>query len=407
MILRISFFSLLTLSSQAIFAEPAQVKGKVSGFPNLGVDDIVHGAVVFPSLTPQDLLQFQLEDLLAPNESMSAGPQTLEVPGNLFIPSQRERYSLFTITLSKPGFTARVQKGQPTELFSLQFKAPFSRLVSLAQKKAPYTELLPLVSTQSFGLGAQVQYANAITTGVEIPLSSKLDLGKNIRWNRPMPTPAKSFDLLVGFQKTKNMKWVPLSFLGKVATDTRLNFASSLETDFLLMAARIQNNEKNKPIQFQATLVRDQGTTSESTILVNGIPTLPSTLGLDKNTSRLSWENNFERKGWVAIVRNRSEKNFRPQGEFRILSPLSGLLSDIGDLSSHWLESSRETEFQTWAPSQKGEWNFSPPLMSGETVVFLSVDTSVDTLDPTVDTQVEPEIFSKAQGIVMKIFEVL
>lgn len=78
------------LFASSAFAESVKVTGTVSGIEAQDNDGFVDGALVLPSLNAEALLQFNVENLLAPSETMQAGPKQVNVPGNLFFPSQVE-----------------------------------------------------------------------------------------------------------------------------------------------------------------------------------------------------------------------------------------------------------------------------------------------------------------------------
>jgi hypothetical protein len=108
-------------------------------------------AVVFPTLSEDQILSFDFTSLFSPNESLKAGPITTDVPGNVFVPRQSERYGLLPVTLAKEKFTLFVEPGLRHELFAMALRAPFSEMVSLARRKAPMVEMIRLVKFGQLG----------------------------------------------------------------------------------------------------------------------------------------------------------------------------------------------------------------------------------------------------------------
>ncbi len=76
---------------------------------------------------------------------MKAGPTTVKVPGNMYFPSQREKYGIFPVTLAKENFGFYTTKEAEEEITALWFSLPFSTLKDMGKKKATFKDLLPKI----------------------------------------------------------------------------------------------------------------------------------------------------------------------------------------------------------------------------------------------------------------------
>src|SRR5437868_4665493 len=77
-------FTISVIHVPHTFADAVHITGVVNGIQTEDSDGFVDGALVLPTFRSEALLQFDIENLLAPNEPMKAGPKQINVPGNLY-----------------------------------------------------------------------------------------------------------------------------------------------------------------------------------------------------------------------------------------------------------------------------------------------------------------------------------
>lgn len=106
-----------------------EFKGKTTGFTNLAKDDWVDVGVVFPALRRDQLASLQMTDLISPEmDTIKIMGQTIEIPSNISIPKQDERY-YFTITLEKPVFRTYLKEARTWKMVATHARFPFEKTV--------------------------------------------------------------------------------------------------------------------------------------------------------------------------------------------------------------------------------------------------------------------------------------
>jgi len=373
-------------------AVPTKVVGKVLGFGQLRSDDIVDGAVVIPSLKAQDILSFQLNSLLGPNEEMSAGPVTTEVPGNLYIPSQRERYGIFPITLNKETFTLMMEPGERNELVAIRFQAPFSRAVELARNKAPYTELVPLVTLKSFSLGSDRDWSRE--PSVNLTLDKDFQKTSNYQWRRN-PAAANEFDMLVSFQRSPKDRWIPTDLIGKLPASGKFNISPSLPNDLKVLTARVTNNVDNDPVEARGWFLNGKG---GDTFSAADLPEKISGISIKDNT--IQW-NPIDTHGWMAVLRGSKMKSAPevPEG-------LSGDLMVLGDFGiGKLLRFLGDSPLENWISAKEGIYELATPRLANEKISLLFIGAHREVPNPQDSELTEPELFTYAKELRMVVIQ--
>lgn len=112
----IAFVLLTSFGVQAQQSTQIQVSGDTTEFGRLVTDGKLDFALITPSLTRADLLNFDLSNLISPqSDRIKVLTQTIDLPSNIALPQQKERYSLFSFELNKPGYRTFIkQPGQYT-----------------------------------------------------------------------------------------------------------------------------------------------------------------------------------------------------------------------------------------------------------------------------------------------------
>tara|TARA_B100000609_G_scaffold199248_1_gene201473 strand:+ start:5165 stop:6439 length:1275 start_codon:yes stop_codon:yes gene_type:complete len=104
--------------------------GEVTGFGRLKRDGKIDFALVTPSLTRMDLLNFDLSTLISPQmDTISIIGNDLNIPSNIALPDQRENYSLITIRLNKPSYRSFVHNPGTHTFSALRGQFPVRQVV--------------------------------------------------------------------------------------------------------------------------------------------------------------------------------------------------------------------------------------------------------------------------------------
>ncbi|MGZ3771531.1 MAG: hypothetical protein ACXVCP_18235 [Bdellovibrio sp.] len=120
-----------------------EVKGTMTGLPVEDKDGYIDFGLIMPAFTKTDMLSFNLNNIISPqNDHITAMGQNVDIPANISLPEQREKYSLFTVTLDKPVY--RVYYGQPgvNRIFAARGRFPFKSTVDALRGGTPFYELI-------------------------------------------------------------------------------------------------------------------------------------------------------------------------------------------------------------------------------------------------------------------------
>lgn len=120
-----------------------EVRGTVTGLPIEDKDGYVDFGLIMPAFTKLDMLAFNLSSVISPqNDRITALGQNIDIPANISLPEQREKYSLLTVTLSKPSY--RIYYGQPgvNRVFAARGRFPFKATVDALREGTEFYELI-------------------------------------------------------------------------------------------------------------------------------------------------------------------------------------------------------------------------------------------------------------------------
>jgi hypothetical protein len=276
--------------------EAAQkVQGKVSGYATLERDGWADVSVVMPTLTEEQILSFDFTSLFSPNENMKAGPIETEVPGNLHVPEQKERYGIIPVTLRKDSFTLLMEPGEPKELFVLSMRGPFSDLADKARKKAPTPEILKLIKFGQLGYHGARDWTRERT--IDLGLNRDRPRSSNVSWSRAAPA-AKEMDLAVNLEETPTGRWL-VSDLDTLPEASFVMKSTSFTGLSKLMLARALFQDNNKDIKSVRAWFPSY--TRASRISASGVPALIS--GLKWESRHVITWNPAAKSGWVTVFR--------------------------------------------------------------------------------------------------------
>jgi hypothetical protein len=344
----------------------ARIPGVVQGFGTLRKDGIVDAALVVPSLTPQQILTFELDDLLAPDENLSAGPMDTKVPGNVFVPEQSENYGIFPITIVKNEFGYYPKETTTTELATYWARAPFSDLVAKIREKAPYKEIIELVSFKKFGLTEKTDWSRVSK------ITTKLDRAPVVlgpyTWKRAAASKSE-VDLVVTFHETPHKNWM----LGGLDTKPKASGqVNGIEGQVLVgltkaFFLRITNDANNKPVGGRGYF-RNHSSQRAGDFAVEGVPGLIPDLKLE-NRALVRWTKP-EVEGWVGIFKTKKSKGmnlFFDRDSEEDDSEL-GLQAKVNE---------------QWVPAEAQSFELAEPLKETEELLVVFVGSPVNLAIPT------------------------
>lgn len=110
-------------------AQKLELTGETTGFKNLSKDGWVDVGIVFPALRFNQLASLQITDLISPEvDSMSVAFTDVDIPSNVSIPAQDERY-FFTLTLEKPVYRSYPGGSGTWKMVAAHARFPFEKVV--------------------------------------------------------------------------------------------------------------------------------------------------------------------------------------------------------------------------------------------------------------------------------------
>lgn len=120
-----------------------EIRGNTQGLPIADKDGWVDFGLVMPAYSKADLLAFDINTVISPqNDRTSALGQDIDIPSNISVPKQSEKYGLFTVTLDKPLY--RIYNGQTgiQRVFAARGRFPFKSTVKALLDGAEFYELI-------------------------------------------------------------------------------------------------------------------------------------------------------------------------------------------------------------------------------------------------------------------------
>lgn len=134
---RYRFFSFLEVNANVVeiplerrspAVDTSQVTGSLDNFVEVESNDsLLQAALVIPTLTLEDLMSLDFSALLSEEVPLEILGQTIDVPGNIVIPTQTEKV-VIPIEISKPSYQLSLPTGTVQNLFSLGVQAPVGEL---------------------------------------------------------------------------------------------------------------------------------------------------------------------------------------------------------------------------------------------------------------------------------------
>lgn len=116
-------------------AHNAQATGVTNSYGKLKKDGWVNFSLILGLMNRSDMLQFDLTKIISPiNDKLKIAGFSFEIPSNLSLPTQKERYALFTLKINKPQFTLPLAHNSSQEIMATHGKFPFRKVASDLRK---------------------------------------------------------------------------------------------------------------------------------------------------------------------------------------------------------------------------------------------------------------------------------
>ncbi|MEO5667407.1 MAG: hypothetical protein ABIR96_05045 [Bdellovibrionota bacterium] len=345
-------------SAEALPQTTEKVQGKVSGFKKLDRDGWVDVAVVIPTLSEEQLLSFDFSNLLSPNEKMKAGPVEMDVPGNVFVPEQKERYGLIPVTLRKDSFSLQMEPGQAQELFALAVRGPFSELVSKARAKAPAVDVLKLIEFGQLGYYEARDWTTS--RSINLDLNQERPRSTAVSWSRSAPGATDS-DIVVNLEETPGSRWL-VSDLETNPSNTITMKSTNFSGLAKAMLARATFTKDKKELES----MRGWFLTHErsSRLSASGVPSLIRDVKWTSPTT-LTWDPG-NKKGWVTVF----HENLVTHADDPIIDTSKIFFPDL----SHLADFASPRVGEAWVRVEEGHLTLealSPSKKTRQVFVFL------------------------------------
>lgn len=147
-----AFFIFTLLFAVSTFAQNQTYSGSVTGIPVKDRDGWFDFALVLPTVNKEQIIDFKLDTFVSPlTDSLRALGQKIDVPSNLSVPTQTERY-IFNIRLSKPAYRLPWSDGNLKGLGALQGNFIFRDVIDKVRGGAPLFSLINDFNFRTFSV---------------------------------------------------------------------------------------------------------------------------------------------------------------------------------------------------------------------------------------------------------------
>lgn len=120
-----------------------EVKGITSGLPVQDKDGYVDFGLVMPAFSKTSLLSFDINNVISPQvDRISTLGQEIEIPANIALPEQKEKFGLFTVTLDKPSYRIYYGNTGVNRVFAARGRFPFKSTVDALRGGAEFYDLI-------------------------------------------------------------------------------------------------------------------------------------------------------------------------------------------------------------------------------------------------------------------------
>lgn len=134
----------LTIQMRAMAVGPQyEIKGTARNLPVEDKDGYIDFGLVMPAFTKLDLLSFNINAVISPQvDRITVMGQKLDVPANISLPEQTEKYGFFSLTLEKPAFRIYAAQQGVKRVFAARGRFPFKSVVDDMRAGKEFYELI-------------------------------------------------------------------------------------------------------------------------------------------------------------------------------------------------------------------------------------------------------------------------
>ena len=207
------------------------LQGSFTNWPRMkDYDNTLHVGFLLPFIDLISLINFSGSKLMAPYEDAYIYDRNVKVPGNLIIPTQKERWiGVFRVLFSKPTYGMPFPSGSRQHLIALAGRLPFSALANGIINKKPMSDLLNLITLDQFGLYPNVDIPEE-DSSFPIELSDRLTTRYQVQSNSAPRNKDALYFSLNAFASDPSMVF-PLDFKSSSRMNTIKRAALSAMTD--------------------------------------------------------------------------------------------------------------------------------------------------------------------------------
>lgn len=119
-----------------------EVRGVAKNLPIQNKDGFIDFAMMMTAFTKKDILNFDINNFISPQtDRINEMGQDLDIPANVSIPAQEEKYLFFTVNLDKPTYRIYPQPGI-NRVYAARARMPFKTIVDELQNGASFYDLI-------------------------------------------------------------------------------------------------------------------------------------------------------------------------------------------------------------------------------------------------------------------------
>ena len=131
-----------------------ELNGKTTGYQTKDFDDRADFSLILSSIKKSDIMSFSVGSLISPQtDTISVIGYKFDLPSNVALPQQKEKYSLVTVNVNKPNYRTYFSDGGTKTVFAVRGHVPFKKMADAGQNKAPVYEMVNDISIT----GGQIQ----------------------------------------------------------------------------------------------------------------------------------------------------------------------------------------------------------------------------------------------------------
>lgn len=134
----------LTIMMRAAATGPQyEIKGTARSLPVEDKDGYIDFGLVMPAFSKMDLLSFNINAVISPQvDRITVMGQKLDVPANISLPEQTEKYGFFSLTLEKPIYRIYAAQQGVKRVFAARGRFPFKSVVDDIRGGKEFYELI-------------------------------------------------------------------------------------------------------------------------------------------------------------------------------------------------------------------------------------------------------------------------